>query len=75
MITVSKCTARGAQQRKESRGGHTREDFPKADPEFGKINFAHSMPNSTGWKSEIKTVESPLLTLPEELKALLEEGK
>ncbi len=75
MITVSKCTARGAQQRKESRGGHTREDFPKADPEFGKINFAHSMPNSTGWKSEITTVESPLLTLPEELKALLEEGK
>ncbi len=75
MLTVSKCTARGAQQRKESRGGHTREDFPKADPNFGKINFAHSMPSGGGWTSEIKTLESPLLEIPEELKALLEEGK
>jgi succinate dehydrogenase / fumarate reductase flavoprotein subunit len=75
MLTVSRCTALGARERKESRGGHTREDFPKADPNYGKINFAHTMPNSHDWRGEIKTVESPLLAMPEELKALLEEAK
>jgi len=75
MLTVSRCTALGARERKESRGGHTREDFPKADPNYGKINFAHSMPSGGGWTGEIKTVESPLLEMPDELKALLEEGK
>jgi succinate dehydrogenase / fumarate reductase, flavoprotein subunit len=74
MLTVSKCTALGARERKESRGGHTREDFPKADPNFGKFNFAHSMPDTTSWRDPIKTVESPLLEIPAELKALLEEA-
>jgi len=75
MLTVSKCTARGARERKESRGGHTREDFPKADPNYGKINFAHSLPSGGDWHGEIKTVESPILVMPDELKALLEDGK
>jgi succinate dehydrogenase / fumarate reductase flavoprotein subunit len=75
MLTVSKCTARGARERKESRGGHTREDFPKADPNFGKINFAHSLPSGGDWHGEIKTVESPILVMPDDLKALLEDGK
>ncbi len=75
MLTVSRCTALGARERKESRGGHTREDFPNADPAYGKINFAHSMPASHDWHGEIKTIESPLLELPDELKALLEETK
>jgi succinate dehydrogenase / fumarate reductase flavoprotein subunit len=74
MLTVSKCTALGARERKESRGGHTREDFPAADPNLGKFNFAHSMPDTTSWRDDIKTVESPLLVLPDELKALLEEA-
>jgi succinate dehydrogenase / fumarate reductase flavoprotein subunit len=75
MLTVSQCTALGARERKESRGGHTREDFPKADPNFGKINFAHSVPGGADWHSDIKTVESPILEIPSELKALLEEAK
>ncbi len=73
MISVSKCVATGASLRKESRGGHTREDYPAADPEFAKFNFAHST-NGGNWDSPIVTVESPLLPMPDELKALLEEA-
>ena len=32
MLVVSECTAKAALEREESRGGHTREDFPKMDP-------------------------------------------
>jgi succinate dehydrogenase / fumarate reductase flavoprotein subunit len=74
MITVCRAVTIGASLRKESRGGHTREDFPAADPEFGKFNFAHST-NGGNWDSEIVTEESPLLPMPDELKALLEEAK
>ena len=74
MITVSKCVTRGAIQREESRGGHTREDFPKASAEFGTFNLAHSVSGGT-YDGEFATVRSPLLTMPDELKALLEEAK
>jgi succinate dehydrogenase / fumarate reductase flavoprotein subunit len=74
MITVSKCVTNGALRRKESRGGHTREDFPNADPELGKLNFAQSS-DGGHWDDPVSVVESPLLTMPDELKALLEEDK
>ncbi len=74
MITVCKAVTIGASLRKESRGGHTREDFPGADPEFAKFNFAHTSAGGN-WDSDIVTEESPLLPMPEELKALLEEAK
>jgi succinate dehydrogenase / fumarate reductase flavoprotein subunit len=73
MITVCKSVTLGAIMRKESRGGHTREDFPNPDPELGKINFAqHS--DGGNWDSPVVVEESPLLILPPELKALLEEA-
>ena len=74
MITVCKCTALGARDRKESRGGHTREDYPKADPEFGSFNFAIST-SGGNWDSPITNERSPLLVMPDELKSLLEEAK
>ena len=72
MLTVCRCVTRGATLRKESRGGHTREDYPKPDPEFAKFNFAHSTKGGN-WDSPFDTVESPLLEMPADLKALLEE--
>ncbi len=74
MISVSRATALGARERHESRGGHTREDFPQADPEYGKFNFAQSIPDGR-WDGEYVTERSPILVMPDELKALLEEAK
>jgi succinate dehydrogenase / fumarate reductase, flavoprotein subunit len=72
MITYSTCVALAADLRKESRGGHTREDYPNPDPELGKVNFAQSSDGGS-WDSPVSIVESPLLVMPDDLKALLEE--
>jgi succinate dehydrogenase / fumarate reductase flavoprotein subunit len=39
MIAVSECVARAALIREESRGGHTRDDYPGMDPEWRKVNL------------------------------------
>jgi succinate dehydrogenase / fumarate reductase flavoprotein subunit len=74
MLTVSKCTARGARDRKESRGGHTREDFPGTDEQLSKVNFGHTIVGND-WTGSITTEPIPILPIPAELKALLEESK
>ncbi len=39
MLIVSECVARAALERTESRGGHTRDDFPGMDPKWRQINI------------------------------------
>ncbi|MEV4843096.1 fumarate reductase/succinate dehydrogenase flavoprotein subunit [Micromonospora matsumotoense] len=39
MLVVSECTAKAALERQESRGGHTREDFPTMDPGWRRVNL------------------------------------
>jgi succinate dehydrogenase / fumarate reductase flavoprotein subunit len=72
MLTVSRCTTLGAISRTESRGGHTREDFPTPDAELGKVNFVHSQPSGGGYREEVKTVPEPILEIPPELREILE---
>ena len=39
LLTISRAIAMTAIERKESRGGHFRDDYPAKDPEFGKVNL------------------------------------
>ena len=74
MLTVSRCVTLGARDRKESRGGHTREDFPTADPEFGKVNLVQRQPSGGGVAGEIKIGPEPIPEMPDDLKSLFEES-
>src|SRR5579884_1482296 len=68
LLTVSEAVARAALAREESRGGHTRDDFPKTDPEWGKVN------NTVRRSGDgISLTQEPLPQMPDELKALFEE--
>jgi succinate dehydrogenase / fumarate reductase flavoprotein subunit len=69
MLTVSRLVARGALERRESRGGHTRDDYPKADPEFGKVNLVQRLDA----RGELTLAPEPLPQMPPELAALFEE--
>ena len=66
MIAVSEAITRGAIERKESRGGHTRLDHPASSPEFGKINIVISKKGG-----EMKVNKQPLPKMPEELQVLI----
>ncbi len=70
LLTVSEAVTRAASERKESRGGHTREDHPKADPELGKVNVVVKKMGE-----ELTVIREPRPEVPQELKALLEGGK
>jgi succinate dehydrogenase / fumarate reductase flavoprotein subunit len=74
MLTVSRAVAQGALARKESRGGHTRDDFPGPDPELGKVNMVQRQKGARGYSAPIELSAEPIPQMPTELKALLEEG-
>jgi succinate dehydrogenase / fumarate reductase flavoprotein subunit len=69
MLTTSRLVATGALERRESRGGHTREDYPLPDPEFGKVNLVQRIDAEGNYTLE----PEPLLVMPAELKELFEE--
>ncbi|HEV8310710.1 MAG TPA: fumarate reductase/succinate dehydrogenase flavoprotein subunit [Methylomirabilota bacterium] len=68
LLAVSEAVTFAALERKESRGGHTREDYPKPDPHFAKVNVAVRHRNG-----KIVVTQEPLPEMPPELKKLLED--
>jgi succinate dehydrogenase / fumarate reductase flavoprotein subunit len=68
MLKVSECIALAAKERKESRGGHTRDDYPKADSEWGKLNLVLREVDG-----KISVTRQPLPGMPGELRELFEE--
>jgi succinate dehydrogenase / fumarate reductase flavoprotein subunit len=69
LLTVSEAITRSALTRKESRGGHFREDFPEKDPESAKFNIVVRK----GRGGEMQVVREGLRDMPDELKAVIKE--
>lgn len=71
MITVAEAIARAAKERKESRGGHFREDFPNKSEEFGKVNIC--IRKDGAGNMEVKQI--PKLKVREDLQQIIDEMK
>jgi succinate dehydrogenase / fumarate reductase flavoprotein subunit len=68
MLLVSDCIARAALEREESRGGHTRDDFPKASAEWRRWNLLCSL----GADGTVAVERRALPSMPPELLGLFE---
>jgi succinate dehydrogenase / fumarate reductase, flavoprotein subunit len=70
MLVVSECTARSALEREESRGGHTREDFPQMDPKWRRINLVCRLDGE-----EVRLAQQPVPDMPPELLHLFDRSE
>jgi len=67
MLLVSEAVAKSAMEREESRGGHTRDDFPTMDPKWRAIHVI------TSWDgSKVSTKRESLPPMPKELAGLFD---
>ncbi|MGH3744758.1 MAG: fumarate reductase/succinate dehydrogenase flavoprotein subunit [Mycobacteriales bacterium] len=69
MLLVSESVALAALERQESRGGHTRDDFPASDATWGKTNLIVEADGS----GALTLRRQPLPEMPAELAELLED--
>jgi succinate dehydrogenase / fumarate reductase flavoprotein subunit len=71
LLAVSECVALSALERRESRGGHFREDYPDKVEEFGTVNIMVRQ----GRGGDVQVSRIPLPPMPEHLKQAVEEQK
>jgi succinate dehydrogenase / fumarate reductase flavoprotein subunit len=69
LLNVSEAITLAAIERKESRGGQFRDDYPAKDPEFAKFNFTIKK----GADGEMQITRVPIPEMPAELKQIIEE--
>ncbi len=71
LLTVSEAIMRSAIERKESRGGHFREDFPDKNPEYATFNIV----TRRAADGSMEVCRAPLPPLPAELKQIIEDQR
>jgi succinate dehydrogenase / fumarate reductase flavoprotein subunit len=69
LLTIAEATARAALLRTESRGGHTRFDYPKSDPAQERVQFVIRKDGD-----RMAVVPEPQPALPPDLAKLIKEG-
>ncbi|MGA3563242.1 fumarate reductase/succinate dehydrogenase flavoprotein subunit [Melissospora conviva] len=70
MLLVSECTALAALEREESRGGHTREDFPAMDPHWRSVNLVCALDDD-----RVRLTRKPVPAMRPELIGLFDRGE
>jgi succinate dehydrogenase / fumarate reductase, flavoprotein subunit len=71
LLTVSEGVTRSAIERKESRGGHFRDDYPEKDPAYATFNVVLKR----GSRGEMIVERRPIPAMPDDLKGAIEEQK
>ena len=69
LLTVSEAITRAGLERRESRGGHFRDDYPNKDKNFGEFNIVVRR----GPGGEMQIVPERIPPMPAELKQIIEE--
>jgi succinate dehydrogenase / fumarate reductase flavoprotein subunit len=69
LLIVSEAITRSALERKESRGGHFRDDYPDKDPAFATFNHVIRL----GADGAMQLERAPIAPLPPELDAIIKE--
>jgi succinate dehydrogenase / fumarate reductase flavoprotein subunit len=67
LLTVSEAVALSALERKESRGAHSRIDFPQYDEQWSKLNNIISRD-----REAMRLSHAPVTAMPDELKQIVE---
>ncbi|HVT39835.1 MAG TPA: fumarate reductase/succinate dehydrogenase flavoprotein subunit [Gemmatimonadaceae bacterium] len=71
LLTISEAITRSALERKESRGGHFRDDYPAKDEASGKFNILVSK----GANGAMQLTKEPVTPLRDDLRQIIEEQK
>ncbi|HLQ55974.1 MAG TPA: fumarate reductase/succinate dehydrogenase flavoprotein subunit [Streptosporangiaceae bacterium] len=70
IMLIADCVAQAALERQESRGGHTRDDFPDMSPEWRKINLICSLDGD-----RVSLRRQPMPAMRDDLLALFDRGE
>jgi succinate dehydrogenase / fumarate reductase flavoprotein subunit len=71
LLTMAEVVAIAGAERKESRGGHFRDDYPEKDPKWGSVNIR--IDKAADGRPKVTHV--PIKEMPPELKQVIEENK
>jgi succinate dehydrogenase / fumarate reductase, flavoprotein subunit len=67
IMLVAECVAQAALERQESRGGHTRDDFPQMSPEWRKVNLICALDGD-----QVRLTRQPITPMRPDLLALFD---
>jgi succinate dehydrogenase flavoprotein subunit len=70
IMLIADCVAQAALERQESRGGHTRDDFPQMSPEWRKVTLICSLEGD-----RVVLKQQPMAPMREDLFALFDRGE